>query len=160
MLNRWQTIGRIAFAVACLLVLGLSDRASAREEATLMLPAPAAEEIPVAGPVFRPVMLGGGCAMNVAPTCPTNIDYRTHRSARRAYRRSGEMPLVVLAKNPADCCDYEVPLCVPCCCEGAPCVTGECGLLGRGRVEYCWECGFTATVVFKARGDIKVHYRG
>ncbi len=41
-----------------------------------------------------------------------------------------------------------------------PCVTSECGLLGRGKVEYCWENGFSATVVFKGCGEIAVHYRG
>lgn len=92
--------------------------------------------------------------------CQPCIGYRTHLSARRMLRCTGEKPVVVMAKNPIDCCDYEVPLCIPCCCEGTPCVTSDCGILGRAKVEYCWDCGFSATVVFRARGDIMVNYRG
>jgi hypothetical protein len=67
----------------------------------------------------------------------------------------------MVTKNPADCCLYEIPLCVPACCEGEPTVTSGCGLLGRGVVEYCWPCGFSATVKFRhVLGDVKVDYDG
>jgi hypothetical protein len=66
---------------------------------------------------------------------------------------------VMVAKNPADCCLYEIPLCVPACCVGEPTVTEGRGLFGRGVVEYCWPCGFTATLKFRpVRCDVKIHY--
>jgi hypothetical protein len=77
-------------------------------------------------------------------------------------RCQAQVAMTMVADNPADCvaCPVEVPLCIPCCCTDAPTVTSRCGLLGRGIVEYCWSCGFTATVVFRASGDVVVHYRG
>ena len=60
-----------------------------------------------------------------------------------------QVELVMVAKNPIDCCLYEIPLCVPACCEGQPAVREGRGLFGRGIVEYCWPCGFTAKVKFR-----------
>jgi hypothetical protein len=77
------------------------------------------------------------------------------------YRSSGEVQLVMMVKNPADGCIYEIPLCVPACCTGEPVMSEWCGLFGRGVVEYCWECGFTAKVKFRhILGDVKVEYDG
>lgn len=117
---------------------------------------------PESGPVMAaPVEaapLGAMC-----DCCPRpRIDYRTHRSARKMLRCQGDMQTVVVAENPADCCacPVEVPMCIPACCTGLPSWTSDRGLLGRGIVEYCWPCGFSAKVVFKHNGDIKVRYRG
>jgi hypothetical protein len=85
----------------------------------------------------------------------------TDRGARRMYRSSGEVELVMIVQNPADGCLYEIPLCVPACCTGEPVMKERRGLLGRGVVEYCWDCGFTATVKFRQiLGDVKVEYNG
>ena len=95
----------------------------------------------------------------VRPTPPISTD--TDRDARRMYRDSGEVELVMVVKNPADGCLYEIPLCVPACCTGEPTMEEWRGLFGRGVVEYCWECGFTATVKFRhILGDVKVEYDG
>ena len=75
--------------------------------------------------------------------------------------RSGEVNVVMLTKNPADGCAYEIPMCIPACCVGDPSVSGGRGLLGRGVVEYRWPCGFRAIVKFRhLRGDIEVEYEG
>jgi hypothetical protein len=89
------------------------------------------------------------------------IEYDTDGDARDMYRESGEVEIVMVTQNPADGCYYEIPLCIPGCCVGEPRVSGGRGLLGRGVVEYRWECGFRAEVKFRHfRGDVKVEYEG
>jgi hypothetical protein len=98
-------------------------------------------------------------AIEVRPAPP--IEYDTDRRARRMYRESGEVNVVMIARNPADGCYYEIPMCIPACCVGEPKVEGGRGILGRGVVEFCWECGFTAVVKFRhVLGDVKVDYEG
>jgi hypothetical protein len=111
-------------------------------------------------PVAEEVMPApGGTDVIVRPTPHISTD--TDRGARRMYRDSGEVELWMVVKNPADGCLYEIPLCVPGCCTGEPIVDEWRGLFGRGVVEYCWECGFTATVKFRhILGDVKVEYDG
>jgi hypothetical protein len=95
----------------------------------------------------------------VRPAPP--IKYDTDGDARRMYRKSGEVNVVMIAQNPADGCYYEIPMCIPACCVGEPKVSGGRGLLGRGVVEFCWECGFRAEVKFRRiLGDVKVEYEG
>jgi hypothetical protein len=95
----------------------------------------------------------------VHPAPPTK--YRANRSARRMLRGKETIDLVMVARNPADGCLYEIPMCLPACCVGEPTVKERRGLGGRGVVEYCWECGFSATVKFRHRlGDVKVEYDG
>jgi hypothetical protein len=99
--------------------------------------------------------------VEVRPTPP--IVYDTDRDARRMYRSSGEVELVMVTQNPADGCFYEIPLCIPACCVGEPTVNSGRGLLGRGVVEYCWpSCGFRAIVKFRqiVHCDVKVEYEG
>jgi hypothetical protein len=139
----------VAALAACGTLFGGSDWASAQDGPTMALPAPQDY-------TWRAEMVSTQPAEAVTPC----IVYRTHRGAKKMYRCSGEKEVIMVTNNPADCCDYEIPLCIPCCCEGMPTVTSECGLGGRGVVEYCWECGFTAKVVFRVRGDVKVSYRG
>src|SRR3954447_5768133 len=116
------------------------------------MPAPARAERHV---VEKPLDESGPV---VHPTPP--IDYDTHRSARRMYR-SGQLQLVVVAQDPADGCCYEIPLCIPACCNAAPKVSGVRGIFGRGVVEYCWSCGFRAKGKFRhVLGDVKVEYEG
>jgi hypothetical protein len=95
--------------------------------------------------------------------CPLNVvDYRTTLSAKRAYRCYGPgVNTAVCIDNPSDCTctQYQVNLCVPSCCTGAPRVCPSTGLFGRGKVDLVWDCGFTATVVFRAHGGAIVIYR-
>src|SRR5689334_10739110 len=95
------------------------------------MPAPAQPERHV---VEKPA-IDSGPVVHPAPP----IDYDTHRSARRMYR-SGQMDLVVVAQDPADGCCYEIPLCIPSCCNDAPKISSGRGIFGRGIVEYCWSC--------------------
>ena len=97
--------------------------------------------------------------IEVRPTPP--IDYDTDHDARKMYRASGKVNVVMLTKDPSSGCAYEIPMCIPACCVGEPRVSGGRGLLGRGVVEYCWPCGFRAIVKFRhVLGDIRVDYEG
>ena len=110
--------------------------------------APVAEEL-IPAPVTTEVVV------RPAPRIVTHAS----RSARRMFGRSGQVDLVMVAQNPADGCLYEIPLCVPPCCTGEPTVVERRGIFGRGVVEYCWPCGFTATVKFRhILGDVKIDY--
>lgn len=107
------------------------------------LPAPIGVA-PTDGPVVRQV---------------SSIKYDTDRGARRLFDAGGGViETVMIAQNPADGCHYEIPLCLPACCIGAPSVECDRGLLGRGVVEYCWPCGLEVKVIFRLRGDVKVEY--
>jgi hypothetical protein len=88
----------------------------------------------------------------------TKLDYHVSRRARRAFAGANFVELTMVTQNPADGCFYEIPLCVPECCLGEPQVTSHCGLLGRGVVKYCYECGLEVEVIFRLRGDVKVEY--
>jgi hypothetical protein len=111
-------------------------------------------------PMPAPEILPGPAeGVEVRPTPP--IEYDTDGDARRMYRRTGEVHLVMVAQNPADGCFYEIPLCVPACCTGEPLISSGQGIFGRGVVEYCWACGFRAEVKFRhVLGDVKVEYEG
>jgi hypothetical protein len=99
-----------------------------------------------------------GPPIDVKPTPP--IEYDTDGDARKMYR-TGKIDLIMLTKNPADGCAYEIPICIPACCIGDPTVSGGRGILGRGIVEYRWACGFRAIVKFRhIRGDVEVEYEG
>ena len=89
------------------------------------------------------------------------IEYDTDGDARRMYRHSGQVELIMVTQDPADGCFYEIPLCIPACCTGEPMVSSGRGIFGRGVVEYCWPCGFRAIVKFRhILGDVRVDYEG
>ncbi len=98
----------------------------------------------------------------VATCIPVSVcEHKLHRSARRFLAcHSGTTHAVLEVINPADCrcCCYEVEVCLPACCTGVPHWSSRVGLFRRGIVEYCWPCGWRAKVVFRARGDVVVHY--
>lgn len=97
--------------------------------------------------------------VKVLPASP--IEYDTDHDARKMYRKSGSVNIVMPTLDPADGCYYGIPLCIPGCCVGEPRVVGDRGLLGRGKVEYCWPCGFRAIVKFRhTLGDVRVEYEG
>jgi hypothetical protein len=153
---------RIAILATCCFEVTLLTRCVARDDVSLMLnqPAPPAEEQPPS-PQVQPVdesIPAPFTSESVAQLAPP-IRYHTSRSARRMLRREAAFELLMVARNPADGCLYEIPLCLPECCVGEPTVQERRGLGGRGVVEYCWECGFTATLKFRHRlGDVKVEY--
>jgi hypothetical protein len=170
-----KAISVLAIVAICCAV-SYANRSGAAEEKSMVVQPPANAPAPVAempGPVApAPVPAQQGPAADAsapaaapasaAECCVTPcIEYRTHLSARRMLRCTSQIQVTMAVDNPADCkcCKIEVPMCIPCCCTGEPTVCSDCGILGRGIVEYCWPCGFKAKVVFRPTlGDVVVHY--
>jgi hypothetical protein len=104
------------------------------------------------------------CAPVCVPTelCqrPRCIDYRHHRFLRCKYDPCSTNKVVLQVPDYCCCCLVEVPVCVPCCCEGAPSVCSHKGIFGRSVVEYRWCCGFHLKVIFDRCGDVTVHSYG
>jgi hypothetical protein len=67
---------------------------------------------------------------------------------------------VLTATNPCTCCPVAIPVCVPGCCQGEPCVSCHRGLLCTNVVDFDWACGYRVTVRFKHNGDVVVVSRG
>jgi hypothetical protein len=103
--------------------------------------------------------------------CPTNpcITYR-HKLCHR-HRHGGHgghggccpeptYETVLDVTSPETGCTVAVPVCLPACCQGCPCQTSRCTLLGCGQVRYDYACGVSVIVRFQKRGDIRVIYEG
>jgi hypothetical protein len=131
------------------------EPAKGRLVSELPLPAPPEASPVVPGEAMPAPAIEG---IRVQPTPP--IEYDTDHDARKMYR-TGKIDLIMLTKDPATDCAYEIPMCIPACCVGDPKVSGGRGILGRGVVEYCWPCGFRAIVKFRhILGDVKVEFEG
>jgi hypothetical protein len=101
-----------------------------------------------------------GAPVAAAPVCcPPCIDYRHHRGCK-CFDPCKTKEVILQVKDPCTCCIVEVPVCIPCCCEGAPEMCCYKGFLKRDVVEYSWCCGFYLKVVFNRHGDVTVHYYG
>jgi hypothetical protein len=101
------------------------------------------------------VQTGDGCPPQ-AVCCPKPcITYR-HRGPKLCCGCEPGVPTVLLVKDPCTCCEVEVPVCLPACCQGEPTVCSGVGFLGRDIVDYEWCCGFSVRVVFKHSGDLLV----
>jgi hypothetical protein len=107
-------------------------------------------------PMYEEMAAPAGAEIKALPVAKIDYDYK--RRAKKRFRGSPMMDVVMVTENPADGCFYEIPLCLPACCTGAPSVESRCGLFGRGVVEYCWECGLVVEVKFRLRGDVEVEY--
>lgn len=102
-----------------------------------------------------PVQKGGAC-------CPQySIKYRHHCTLRKTCCSSCETYKTVLQVcDPCCGCTVDIPLCLPCCCEGSPKVCDRSGHFGRYSVTYEWCCGYRVKVVFDRCGDVTVHSYG
>ncbi|MFI4875154.1 MAG: hypothetical protein ACIALR_07445 [Blastopirellula sp. JB062] len=101
------------------------------------------------------------CAPEPVACCEVPcIKYRDHRklfARRNCGTCAPPVKMVLLVEKPCTDCAFEVPVCVPACCEGVPTVCSRSGILGRQIVEYEWCCGFRIRMVFKRHGDLVVH---
>ena len=101
-----------------------------------------------------------------APCCPTQpcIKYH-HKHAHRHKHARGccvepTYETVLTPTSPETCCTVSVPVCLPACCQGCPCESSRCTLLGCGQVRYDYACGSSVIVRFQKCGDILVIYEG
>jgi hypothetical protein len=168
MKTSWRNCGLVAAAIACGWVLGWDSPSSAQQESSVLV------EQPIAEPAMVPAIPTPPQPQSIAAAGPqeelaspqgtvtvhpvARIDYDVTHRARRLFGGSPFVELTMVAQNPADGCFYEIPLCLPACCSGEPKMTSYCGLMGRGVVVYCYECGLEIEVKFHLRGDVEVEY--
>ena len=121
--------------------------------AVAMVPAPAGAAS-LAKAVNSLTVHGGTCCYDPC------ITYKARHQRHSVCCNCGCQPqtkVTLTVADPATCdCSVEVPICIPACCEGDPCVTSRCGALGRRIVWYEWKCGFKARVVFNKHNEITV----
>jgi hypothetical protein len=139
MIHTWKFA---VLAACCTLAMGVA--AFAQEEGSVLVepqaaatadaPAlPAPEPPATVEPMPAPAAANEVAAeVHPAPPIVSHVSLR----ARRLYRCEKLVEVNVVAKNPADCCQYEIPLCIPACCTGEPKVTEGCGLLGDVKIRY------------------------
>jgi hypothetical protein len=159
-MNRYRTIIPSVCLPVLLVALAAASRANDLKQAE-PLPAPVPSASPSApGPsVVIPGEPGKEIPLAGSP-CGPCVQYR-HRGCPICCDCNAppEVKTVLIVKNPQDCCCcVGVPVCLPGCCTGEPCVTSRCGVLGRGVVYYDYSCGVRVTITFRARGDIVVTY--
>jgi hypothetical protein len=70
------------------------------------------------------------------------------------------LKLVLEVCHPCTGCKYEVPVCVPACCVGEPCVRFERTLIGYGKTVFEWQCGHRVVVRYPHAGGYRVIERG
>lgn len=148
-MNRTMSLVLRVGTLALLLALSTISRANDATTAE-PLPAPAPSVVVPGQPVPAPVAKPCVC-----------IEYRHHGRPICCCdcNAPAEIKMVLVVKDPRDCCcEVEVPVCLPGCCTGTPCVDSRCRVLGRATVTYEFECGVRVTVLFRARGDIVVTY--
>src|SRR5438876_5871465 len=64
--------------------------------------------------------------------------------------------VVLVVCHPCTDCKYEIPVCVPACCEGAPAVCFQRTLVGCGRTVFQWTCGYQVVVRYTRNGGYRV----
>ena len=165
-MNHSLRIVRLVAAVATCWLLGWGNPTSAQPESSVLVEQPAEQpEFVPAVPTTPQAMPAPGPEEELAPPADgvkvypvAEIDYDVTRRARRLFGGAPFVELTMVTQNPADGCFYEIPLCLPACCTGEPTMTSYCGLMGRGVVVYCYECGLEIEVKFRLRGDVEVEY--
>ncbi|MDG2408259.1 MAG: hypothetical protein P8M53_04535 [Pirellulales bacterium] len=146
MKTNWMLLPLMLFAVSLFAVSSIADAADGGQEKSASA---AAEKAPEAKE----------CEEEKAACCPAPcITYRQRGRCRKVC--CGCDPPVKTTLKVADpcCCKtcYDIPICLPACCKGEPCVTDRCGALCKGVVVYKWCCGYKVKVVIKKCGDIVV----
>lgn len=86
----------------------------------------------------------GLCRRDCAPSCPPPPPQH----------------LVLQVCHPCTGCKYDIPVCVPACCTGEPCVHFERTLIGHGKTVFRWQCGHTVVVRYTHGGGYRVMERG
>ena len=111
-----------------------------------------------------PIPQGEAIAEPDTAAAPMNVyrplvRYRPAVLLRTGWRRKPQKQMTLLVEDPVRCgCYAEVPVCVPCCCEGAATVCVRPGVLGRCWVDHRFDCGYCVSVLFRTRGDVVVVY--
>jgi hypothetical protein len=89
----------------------------------------------------------GLCRRDCAPACPPPPP-------------PPPIKLILEVCHPCTGCKYEVPVCLPACCVGEPCVHFENTLIGYGKTVFEWKCGHQVVVRYPHGGGYRVKERG
>ncbi|MFO0965208.1 MAG: hypothetical protein U0793_06440 [Gemmataceae bacterium] len=68
--------------------------------------------------------------------------------------------IILSVCHPCTGCKYDVPVCIPACVAGAPCVHFERTLIGHGRTVFDWPCGYQVVIRYPHSGGYRVIQRG
>lgn len=160
-----------AFAATFAFASFTSGEAEAKRKTPYELPAGNAEVLPLAGPQLSVMRAAPQAeALAVPPSAAEirlccldrDVKYKYHGKARRAAKSCCPAPtqeVVLLVKDPCRCCYVEVPVCLPCCCDGEPEVCGRARPILKGSVTtFEWCCGYRVKVVMNRCGDLAVNY--
>jgi hypothetical protein len=64
--------------------------------------------------------------------------------------------VVLVVCHPCTDCKFEIPVCIPACCEGAPSMCFQRTLVGCGRTVFQWSCGYRVVVRYTHNGGYRV----
>jgi hypothetical protein len=64
--------------------------------------------------------------------------------------------VVLVVCHPCTCCDLQIPVCVPACCQGAPSICFQRTVIGPGKAVFTWSCGHQVVVRFTRNGGYRV----
>ena len=152
--------------VSTLLVAPAANAALFRRAPAQILPPPEAVRAdaqlhPALAPAQSNVLVLSPAAM--PPAMPVSyskvaISYR-HVGRPIASSCDPVATRVLCVTNPRTCCQVQVPVCLPCCCDDSPKVHGRRTLIGDGVVHFDYCCGVTVSVRFDRCGDVLVTYR-
>lgn len=162
-------IAWVGFGLAGLTVMTQSAAAQDAAPASPVVPAAAqdvdnasspSDQIPQARPTDAPqVSLASNepAGSTCSRCCERCISYKHHKSLKRNCCGRNDTISTVLKVCDSCCGEIEIPVCLPCCCDGTPTVCTHNGILGRHSVTYKWCCGYRVKVVFDRCGNIVVH---
>ncbi len=68
----------------------------------------------------------------------------------------GPQKILLHVSHPCNGCCYDVPVCLPACCQGAPRVCHQRTVIGCGRVIYQWDCGYRVVIRFARGGGYRI----
>lgn len=67
--------------------------------------------------------------------------------------------IILKVCHPCTGCMHDVPVCIPACCKGVPCVHFERTLIGNGKTVFEWPGGHTVVVRYPQGGGVRVIQR-
>jgi hypothetical protein len=100
-----------------------------------------------------PALARGDCCPPPQPCCQPCVIY-----VNSPCSCCEMMTQVLEVCHPCTGCKVSVPICIPKCCTGEPCVSFRHTLFGCGLSTYEWCCGHGVKIRYTKCGDVKVVY--
>ncbi len=148
---------KLCFALMTLSVAAAVADQVANEAGVAVVALQSAESVPAPAPE---AVLPEASAAEPIKVFHPKIHYRVRGHCKPCCLAEPPVKTTLLVRDPESCdCYAEVPVCIPCCCEGEAQVCNRPGILGRRWVDHDCACGFQISVLFRTRGDIVVVYR-